>query len=109
MWNHTGNILLHKDTVGKAKPPTSKLPPEDWVYGNHNRKPEKGVDASKFKFDLAPEVNSVVIHDWQYHRPTKKTVGGRNFTKTNKKALQNGLHTSSVLSFKHLCKLLTLF
>lgn len=47
MWNHTGNVLLHKDSVGKSKPPVTQLPPEDWVYGNHNKKPEKGVNASK--------------------------------------------------------------
>lgn len=45
--------------------------------------------------------NKIVIHDWQYHKPTKKTVGGRNFTQMNKRALQNGLHTSSV-NFKEI-------
>lgn len=44
-------------------------------------------------------VTPVVIHDWQYHKPTKKTEGGRNFTKMNKKALEHGLHTSGVGSY----------
>ncbi len=51
MWNHTGNILLHKDDVGKAKPPTYNLPADGYAYGAYNRMPEKGVRESNLAFE----------------------------------------------------------
>jgi len=81
MWNHTGNIVLHKDDVGKPKPPAVRLPPNDYVYGNHNRLPEDGVKE--------------LIHQWKYHHPTKDQIGPLDFTKMNKSALQHGVYTSS--------------
>ena len=39
MWNNTGNILLHRDDVGKSKPPTFTLPDEEFVYGRNKSQP----------------------------------------------------------------------
>ena len=46
------NILLHKDEVGKPRPPTSKLPSQSYAYGQTNLKPEAGMRE--------------LIHDWTY-------------------------------------------
>lgn len=81
MWNHTGNILLHKDDIGRPKPPCTKLPSSDWVYGNHNRQPEDGVNK--------------LIHDWKYHDPTQDEIGDKDFCKMNKVAVKKGQYTSS--------------
>ena len=43
MWNHTGNILLHRDDVGTSKPTIFSLPGDQFAYGAYNRQPEKGV------------------------------------------------------------------
>ena len=43
MWNNTGNVLLHKDDVGKAKPTTYDLPQAGFSYGKPGDKTEKGV------------------------------------------------------------------
>jgi hypothetical protein len=32
--NDVYNCLIAKDSVGKSKPPSYKLPPEDFVYGS---------------------------------------------------------------------------
>jgi len=81
MWNHTGNIVLHKDDVGKPKPPAVRLPPNDYVYGNHNRLPEDGVKE--------------LVHHWKYHSATKDQIGPLDFCKMNKTALQHGVHTAT--------------
>jgi len=62
MWNHTGNVLLHKDAVGKSKPTIYNLPEDEFSYGKPNMKGEKGVKYSKLYFLIE------VIHDWQYHK-----------------------------------------
>jgi hypothetical protein len=56
MWNHTGNIILHKDDVGRPKPPAVRLPPNDYVYGNHNRLPEDGVKECINKPIIIPKI-----------------------------------------------------
>lgn len=75
MWNHTGNILLHRDDVGKSKPTIYKLPGDEFVYGAYNRQPEKTV---KEGTPLSP-----VMHDWQYSQQTGNNENIRNIIKNS--------------------------
>ena len=68
MWNHTGNILLHTDDVGKPKPPSVRLPPKDHCYGSTNQLPENGVRE---------------LLCWSYHQPTPDAEQKKDFTQVN--------------------------
>ena len=41
--NNSGNVLLQRDDIGRAKPASRKLPPVDWTYGLPDRKDKEGV------------------------------------------------------------------
>ena len=89
MWNHTGNILLHKDDVGKSKPTVYKLPGEGFSYGAYNRQPEKGVKEGSL---LSP-----VIHEWQYSQLAGNNENIRNIIRDSN---QKGYVRSPYSRFK---------
>jgi hypothetical protein len=43
----TQNALLLRDSLGRAKPPSYQLPPEDYTYGKKGGADEEGVRESK--------------------------------------------------------------
>ena len=76
MWNHTGNIILHKDDVGKPKPPCTRLPPADYVYGNPTKLADDGVRE--------------LINNWTYHKATQDSEPSKDYLKVNRKCLSMG-------------------
>lgn len=76
--NLSGNVLLQKDDVGRAKPCTRKLPPTDWTYGLPDRKDPEGVRECKFHS---------VTYLWKEHHQTAETAPDRDFRKLNKMSL----------------------
>lgn len=78
--NQSGNVLLQKDNIGKAKPPTRILPPADWTYGLPDKKDKEGVR----------ERNShTVTYIWSEHCKTAETEPDRDFRALNKMSVRN--------------------
>jgi len=76
--NLSGNVLLQKDDVGKAKPGTRKLPPSEWAYGLPDKKDIEGVRECKLH---------AVTYLWKEHQQTEESVPDRDFRKLNKMSL----------------------
>lgn len=79
MWNNTGNILLHRDDVGKSKPTIHKLPGDDFTYGAYNRQPEKTVKE--------------IINEWQYsHKPGRNDHVRKAISQSNRRDYVGSAH-----------------
>ena len=52
------NVLLAKDDVGRAKPTTYRLPPEEFVYGRPDNKREANM--------------ADLTSNWMYHNGSKE-------------------------------------
>ena len=64
-----------KDDVGKAKPCSVKLPPNDFAFGRADRKETYGVGA--------------ITSHWEPHVKSKGAAPVRDFRKINKYTINN--------------------
>lgn len=69
------NILLVKDDVGKAKPCTVKLPPQDFAFGKADIKDQAGV--------------GVITSSWLQHNKSKGIQPVKDFRRMNKATAAN--------------------
>lgn len=77
---HRTNPLLIRQPVGKVRPNTRDLPPEEWTYGRRDRYDPEGVRE--------------VIGTWKTHRPNPEEMPGRDFVRLNKAAADAGATTA---------------
>lgn len=85
----SGNVLILKSDVGKAKPCAVPLPPSGFVYGQGRVRDKEGVGS--------------IISSWETHSISKLPQAPRDFKTLNVLGLRNGLWTSKELTqFRHL-------
>ena len=76
----SGNVLLVKDDVGRAKPSTRSLPGTEFTYGKY--------------VVHDPEDAGVVTSSWKFHQPSKDLQPDRDFKALNKLSVKNGRVTA---------------
>ena len=76
------NYLVLKDDVGKAKPTTRNLPPEEFSYGKTEKTKQEGA--------------GIITSSWLYHqsKTSDDKHNPRDFKKLNKFAVVGGMVTS---------------
>jgi len=76
----SGNALLVKDDVGRAKPSTRALPGSDFTYGK----------------DVVPDAEDAgkVTSSWKFHQPSKDLPPDRDFKTLNCLSVRNGKVTA---------------
>jgi hypothetical protein len=80
----TGNFLLLKDDVGRAKPSIHHLPPPNFTYGKLCLRDREGA--------------GVVLSSWKSHHGTEESQPpGRDFIKLNANGVAAGCHTAKQL------------
>jgi hypothetical protein len=80
----SGNVLILKSDVGKAKPCAVPLPPPSFVYGQGRVRDKEGVGS--------------IISSWETHAVSKLPEAPRDFKTLNVMGLRNGLWTSKELT-----------
>ena len=80
----SGNVLILKSDVGKAKPCAVPLPPSGFVYGQGRVRDKERVGC--------------IISSWETHSVSKLPQAPRDFKTLNVLGLRNGLWTSKELS-----------
>ncbi len=94
MLKDTKNTLLVKDDVGRSKPSTRDLPPENFAYGKCAEPDAEGVAQGNFfwVFDsLFLTVPKKVTRSWKFHDHSKDVMPEKDFKKLNALCVKKGV------------------
>lgn len=80
----SGNFLLLRDDVGKAKPPIHRLPSPDFAYGKMCARDREGAGA--------------VLSSWKIHRTTADSELGLDYLRLNVNSVAAGCTTAKQLN-----------